>query len=347
MENSGSGAKMNSENQASVSGDAARSECQISVVIPVFNRPDLLRGVLAGLANQTMSTHCMEVLVCDDGSTEDLAKVIAEFQQRLPGLQHLRQKNGGPASARNLGTRNARAAVVLYLDSDILPDSFLIERLLAALRNNKDWVGAEAAVDPVGGEPNILWDAPVCQSGGVYLTAAIAYRKSILEAVGGFDEQFLRAACEDVELAARVLDHGEIGFVNDARVAHPRRRKTFGMFWRKRNDWQYVLFLAQRHGFVGWPGNRTSRPRMRLLWCALVTQPMGRFLQSVCLTVRSPRQGLIAIGHAVFSWFCGLAAVPDILTSTCPVHDNFLLPRESQPQRQAHAACSTRVTTPV
>lgn len=310
----------------------------VSIVIPVFNRPDLLSHVLTGLASQTLPCHSMEVLVCDDGSTEDLSPVIRDAQLQLPGLKHLRQLNSGPAAARNLGTRKAQGDVVLYLDSDVLPDPSLVEKLLTALAEHPNWVGAEASVEPINGENNILWDAPVCEHGGVYLTAAIAYRKAFLEQAGGFDENFLRAACEDVELAARMLAYGEIGFVQDAKVQHPRRRKTFTMFWKKRNDWRYVLYLAQRHGFVGWPENITRQPRLRLLWCALVTQPAGRILQAFRFAFTSPRQGTVAIAHAAFSWFCGLAAMPDILTATCPPQENYLLSAESRLPNMNRAA---------
>lgn len=310
----------------------------VSVVIPVFNRPDLLRDVLKGLKGQTVSAETMQILICDDGSTDDLRAVVAEFQECLPGLQHLRQDNRGPAAARNMGTRHATADIVLYLDSDVLPDSRLVESLLSALKQNPNWVGAEAGVEPVDGESNILWDAPVCQNGGVYLTAAIAYRRSVLQTVGGFDEKFLRAACEDVELAARILPHGEIGFVRDALVQHPRRRKTLSMFWKKRNDWRYVLYLAQRHGFIGWPGNETRHPRLRLLRCALITQPAGRFLGALKLTVRSPRNGIVAMSHALFSWICGAAAIPQILTAQIPEHRDYLVSAQSTELARGRAA---------
>jgi len=280
----------------------------------------------------------MEILVCDDGSTENLSSVIEDFRTRLPRLRYLRQDNRGPAAARNLGTRHASAQIVLYLDSDVLPDTSLVERLCEALSKNAHWIGAEAQVEPVEGEANILWDAPVCQDGGVYLTAAIAYRTSILKTVGGFDENFRRAACEDVELAARILPHGKIGFVREAHVKHPRRRKTLSMFWKKRNDWRYVLYLAQRHGFIGWPGNTTRCPRRRLLWCALVTQPVGRLLQALRLVTHSRLDGCLAIAHAVVSWFCGLAAVPDIVTATCPAVRRYLAVDQACDEAKRHAA---------
>lgn len=330
--------KNDNHSHAGLQTSRSASECAVSIVIPVFNRPDLLRDVLDGVRNQTVPQHTMEVLVCDDGSTDDLSEVVAGFQHTLPLLKHLRQKNRGPAAARNLGTRNARANVILFLDSDVRPVPRLVESLLNALSDNKSWVGAEARVEPAGGEDNILWDAPVCQDGGVFLTAAIAYRKAMLDAVGGFDENFRRAACEDVELAARVLPYGEIGFVREALVYHPRRRRTLSMFWTKRNDWRYVLFLAQRHGFIGWPENRTWNPRLRLLCCAVVTQPAGRFLEALRLASRQPFRGLEAVVHAGFSWFCGLAAAGDILTQSCPPRHNYLVPARTDEETERRAA---------
>ena len=297
----------------------------VSIVIPVFNRPDLLKEVLEGLSRQTYPLDRMEVLVCDDGSTDDLTEVLRQFQTTLPLLKHLRQVNQGPAAARNLGTRHATSEIVVYLDSDILLDPNLIAEFMRAMEQHPDWIGVEASVEPILGEANILWDAPVCAEGGVYLTAAIAYRKAILQQIGGFDETFKRAACEDVELAVRAMKHGKIGFVAAAKVQHPRRRKTLKMYWNKRKDWRYLLYMAVRHGFVGWPGNRTRFPRLRLVWCALVTNPAGRLLSSLRFFVRSPKQGIVAIGHALFSWVCGFAALPDLLFLSVPQTQNYLI----------------------
>jgi glycosyltransferase involved in cell wall biosynthesis len=66
----------------------------VSVVVPVYNRSGELRRLLEALAGQTFPTEQMEVLICDDGSTEDLAEVLGEFQDRLT-LVHLRQAKLG------------------------------------------------------------------------------------------------------------------------------------------------------------------------------------------------------------------------------------------------------------
>ena len=296
----------------------------VSIVIPVFNRGDLLAKVLDGLQKQTANVKKFEVLVCDDGSTEDLSPILDCFKDILPHLKYLKQSNKGPAATRNLGIRAAVTDKILFLDSDVLPQENLVNSLSTALDENANWIGAEARVEPYDGEDSPLWDAPVCNSGGVYLTAAIIYQKSILEKIGGFDQAFLRAACEDVELATRAMKYGLIGFVSETKVLHPRRKKNFHYYWRKREDWRYVLFVALRHGFIGWSAKPTNFPRLRLLWCALVTQPGGRLLNSIIYAMGKPAEGLEAVSHAIFSWFCGVAAIADILFLKEPPRVDYL-----------------------
>ena len=87
----------------------------VSVIIPTYNRAELLRRTLAGVLQQTLSDF--EVLVVDDCSSDDPAAVVAEFND--PRLRYLRQpENAGVAAARNRGLREARAPLVAFLDDD-------------------------------------------------------------------------------------------------------------------------------------------------------------------------------------------------------------------------------------
>ena len=294
-----------------------------TVVVPVFNRADLLESVLQGLLQQ--SRNDFEVIVCDDGSTEDISSVVSKYSRSWPSLRYIRQENSGPAAARNLGIRHASGPVVVFFDSDIILSESTVEELVCALSENPDWYGVEGAVEPIEGESNILWDAPINQTGGVYLTAAIAYRKESLVRVGGFDESFPMAACEDVELAARVMKlGGEIGFCRRAVVFHPRRQRTVGYFWKRRRAWISVVRLALRHGFVGWPGNRTAHPRLRTVYCAVVSQPVGRAIEALTLTIRSPIRGLRGMVHAIAAWIAGASVVPAILLADAPIDIDYL-----------------------
>ncbi len=153
--------------------DEAPGSFSCSVIIPVFNRSDLLRQVLESLTKQDLPLSAFEVLVCDDGSTEPLRPVIEEFASRLPCIRHLRQSNQGPAAARNLGIVNASADVVVFIDSDVIVDGSALSKLIGALEINSRWVGAEARLQPIGGTNALGWDAPRSDNGGHFHTAGI------------------------------------------------------------------------------------------------------------------------------------------------------------------------------
>jgi len=278
----------------------------------------LLHELLRGLSLQTADRATFEVLVCDDGSTEALNGVVASFQASLPHLRHLRQKNQGPAAARNMGIAEARSGIVIFLDSDVLPGESVVAGLTHALDANPDWQGAEAKLQPVGGENTGAWDAPQSDGGGHYHTAGIAYRRGVLEHVGGFDEGFTRAACEDVELAVQILLHGTIGFVPEAVVYHPRRRRTVASCWSARRNWRFVQILACRYGFLGWPDNRTSMPRIRTAICAALTLPVGKTLSALKCLPASPRGALQGVVLAAVDWLAGLSMLPTILLASVP-----------------------------
>lgn len=301
-------------------------ELRATVVIPVFNRGDLLRAVLAGLTRQTVPREAFEVLVCDDGSTEPLGDVIGEFQEALPGLRHLRQSNQGPATARNLGIVHATSDVIVFLDSDVLPEPELLAALTTALVDHPRWQGAEARLEPVGGGDSVLWDAPRSGAGGHYHTAAIAYRRAVLQAVGGFDEGFSRAACEDVELAVQVLEHGPIGFVPAAVVYHPRRRRTVRSCWSTRRHWRYVMILACRHGFLGFPTHQTRWPRLRTALAATVTLPLARARRALASMGGALGESALGLGLVVVDWAAGLSMVPTILFAPVPPRRSHTIP---------------------
>ncbi|MEM7791069.1 MAG: glycosyltransferase [Verrucomicrobiota bacterium] len=298
---------------------------EISIVVPVRNRADLLRLTLEGLARQTLRLEKFEVIVCDDGSNEDLQPIVAAMEAEGLNIRYERQGPEGPATARNLGIRHARAPLVLLMDSDVQPEPEVVAAILSAMRANPEWVGAEARLRPIGDQDGPLWQAPASEAGGHYHTAAIAFPKHILEAVGGMDQNFKMAACEDAELAARVLKHGKIGFVPEALVLHPVRRVTWKHHLRWRKHWWYLTTMAVRYGFLAFPGKSAGpTPRLRVALCAVVTQPFGRFRRALMHLIQNPAEGLIALGHVCIDILAGLWALPEILFRPIPERKNWL-----------------------
>lgn len=303
----------------------ANREIPVSIVIPVRDRADLLKACVESLAAQDFPAEEFEVVVCDDGSRSELSGAIRQFQPRSLKLRIVRQAGRGPAAARNMGIRKTIAPTVIFLDSDVVADPKLIRCLVDALMNNPGWAGAEASLIPVDGNISPLWDAPGAATGGRFHTAAIAYRRNALISAGGLDESFPLPACEDVELAARILPMGPIGFVPEAKAYHPRRKVDLRMHWRSRLHWKYVVILAKRYGFLAFPERRIGRfSRLRVAWAAVATLPAGRLLRALSTLPHTPSDSIRAAVYALFDIFCGLCALPGILLCPIPERMDYL-----------------------
>jgi glycosyltransferase involved in cell wall biosynthesis len=95
----------------------------VSIIIPVFNRPHLLKEALGSVDGQTYRN--LEVIVVDDGSTEDIRAVVEEFVRKVEfPVVYVRQENSGPGIARGNGLSHSNGILIQYLDSDdlILPE---------------------------------------------------------------------------------------------------------------------------------------------------------------------------------------------------------------------------------
>jgi len=100
----------------------------VSVVIPSFNRAEQLRFTLKALLGQTLSRAAFEIIVVDDGSTDETRVVVEEFQA-VRRLSYIKVTNGpqGAAKARNAGIRSAESDVIVFLDADVLASPNLVE----------------------------------------------------------------------------------------------------------------------------------------------------------------------------------------------------------------------------
>ena len=123
----------------------------ITVIVPTFNRSLQLQGAVESVLAQPLRE--LEVIIVDDGSTDDTAATIASLQRRDARVRSLTQPNSGVAAARNLGLDQAQGDLIAFLDSDDrwLPDKLAfqlacLERVPEAGMIWTDMVG----IDPVG-----------------------------------------------------------------------------------------------------------------------------------------------------------------------------------------------------
>jgi len=215
-----------------------------SVIVTTYNRPKALKLVLQGLAAQTQLNF--EVIVADDGSTEDTAHLIKSLQPLLPySLQHVWQTDNGfrAAKIRNLATTVANGDYLIFLDGDCLPTIHFIDhhtqlaetgwwvagnRILLSPTlttqvlqqqlplwtwSTKQWLLAYLRRDlnrllPLLKLPEGIWRKRHAQRWQGAKTCNLAVWKTDVLKVNGFDERFEGWGHEDAEMVVRLLRSG-------------------------------------------------------------------------------------------------------------------------------------------
>lgn len=228
---------------------------RISIVVPTYNRCASLLRLLHALEQQTCAEF--DVIVVDDGSTDATAQTLDALRPLYP-MTVLRQRNGGPAAARNAGVQRATSDLVLFLDDDVVPIPTLVEQHLAvhALQSNAVVIGPMTPPANWSRPAWIRWEEDMldvqyramesgeyeCTPRQFYTANASLARARFIDA-GGFDSAFKRA--EDVELAYRMRDRGaEFVFLSDAVVYHYAER-TFAAW--SRTPYQYGRYDVIMH----------------------------------------------------------------------------------------------------
>lgn len=219
--------------------DAAPDDPLVSVVIPAYNRADTVGRAVDSALAQTLED--IEVLVVDDGSTDDTGAVVAAYDDpRVRLLSH--DGNRGRSAARNTGIEAAQGEFVAFLDSD---DQWLPGKLAAqvdCLRQRDDsWVGVYCeflAPTPsrlgraVGWLSKRVFARPQTREGGRELAqevltmrvlmgpgSTLLVRRDALAATDGFDEGL--ADHEDWDLVLQLLADGQLAHLDEPLVVLP------------------------------------------------------------------------------------------------------------------------------
>ena len=97
--------------------------CTLSIIIPTYNRAHILKKCLHAIEKQEkIDNHGLEIIVVDDGSTDDTEEVTRTFSRNSKwAVQYLKQTNQGANAARNKGIRLAKGRLLLFINDDILP----------------------------------------------------------------------------------------------------------------------------------------------------------------------------------------------------------------------------------
>jgi glycosyltransferase involved in cell wall biosynthesis len=179
----------------------------VAVIIPTYNHARFLKAAITSVLSQTVLPR--EIIVIDDGSTDDPGKVTSEF----PAVRLVRQDNRGLAAARNTGLRESVAGHLLFLDADDRLHPTAIEYGMSLLDGDPEAAFAYSAyeiVNAAGPVPVEFRPAPrwafraFLVENLIGMHATVVYRRAPLEAVGGFREGL--RACEDYDVYLRLTE---------------------------------------------------------------------------------------------------------------------------------------------
>ncbi|RVX42100.1 glycosyl transferase family 2 [Nonomuraea polychroma] len=176
----------------------------------------------------------------------------------ISGFEHVRvvrSGGGGPAAARNAGWRAADTPWVVFLDDDVIPEPGWAEAVWKDLVDlPEDVAGSQGRIVvplPSGRRPTDAERNTAGLADALWVTADMAYRRSVLEAVGGFDERFPRAYREDADLALRVAQAGHRLVRGERVTAHPVRQDGFWASVRFQRGNADDALMRRVHG-PGW-----------------------------------------------------------------------------------------------
>lgn len=225
----------------------------ISVIVPAYNAESTLSACLSALTKQTVPMSEYEIIVVDDGSTDK----TPELAQQFP-IKYFREENQGPAMARNLGAQNAQGEIILFTDSDCIPEPDWIEKMLVPFKTDPNVVGVK----------------------GVYLTQqkqlaarfaqvefeeryerlkryqyidfvdsySAGFRRDIFLSVGGFDLRFAVANNEDVELSYKLAQQKyKMVFQPEAKVSHLHADTFFDYLYLKLTRAYWRMLAYRQH----------------------------------------------------------------------------------------------------
>ena len=186
----------------------------VSVIIPTYNRAGLIQEALESVLRQTFKDY--EIIVVDDGSTDNTPEVLKPYRHRI---RYVHQENQGISAARNWGILLSRGAYIAFLDSDDLWYPEKLEKQIAYLEAHPK-VGllygqilcrTDSGIEKVLPRRVVTSFQELLRESNTIPTSVVVARKKCFESVGLFNASF--PVAEDFELWLRVARHFQIDYL--------------------------------------------------------------------------------------------------------------------------------------
>ncbi len=230
---------------------------EVSVIIPTYNSERYILKTLKALENQNFEKP-YEVIICDDGSKDRTVEICEEFSKKskIP-IRVFKNEHHGPAWQRNFGAKKARGKILLFTDSDCIPDKNWIKEMVKPFKdgivgvqgtyrtaNKESWIARFEGYEIERRHEKMEKEKYIDFIG----TFSAGYRKDIFLKFGGFDTNFPIASGEDPELSYRIEKHGYKMVINTKAFVyhyHPdslkkyMKQKFYRAYWR--------IFMYKKH----------------------------------------------------------------------------------------------------
>ncbi|MBV8198692.1 MAG: glycosyltransferase [Candidatus Eremiobacteraeota bacterium] len=225
-----------------------------TVQLCTYNRAALLERVLEACFDQSADPLRYEVVVVNDGSTDDTAATIERARSRATCVfTVVHQENRGLAKARNAGVARANGRRIIFIDDDVLPlPNFVAEHLRAGGRHTGAIVrGGAIDVESLDNLPTPIWSIRN-YSGNYFWTTNVSVPLATIRGIGGFDESFSEYGWEDIDVGLRLRARRVPAVFDPAALVYhykpPRRaREIERMLAQARAQARMAVRLIRRH----------------------------------------------------------------------------------------------------
>ncbi|MFN2541026.1 MAG: glycosyltransferase [Chthoniobacterales bacterium] len=285
----------------------------VSVIVCSYNGAKTLAGCLDSLGKLKYPQY--EIVLVDDGSTDDTAYIAAQF----PNVRYIHQSNHGLSHARNTGAAAAKGEVLVYTDSDCMADVDWLYYLIGTLQSGnyagvggpnvsppaQNWVQACVAGAPGGPSHVLLTDTIAEHIPGCNM----AFYRWAFDQVGGFDVEYHKAG-DDVDFCWRLQQAGGVIAFSPTAIVWHHRRFTLRAFFKQQDGYgeaesllrfKHLIFFGPT-GTAKWRGQIYGAPRFS--W--FLNRPIvyhGVFGEGFFQSIYPAAQSEIAIYLGSIEWF--------------------------------------------
>jgi glycosyltransferase involved in cell wall biosynthesis len=232
------------------------SKPKVSVIIPMYNASSTIVETLRGLEKQSFKDF--EVIVVDDGSTDDSLSIVEESKTKCQlDITIMTQQNAGPAKARNSGAFRARGDILVFTDADCIHPENWVDEMIRPIGN--DIVGTHCGYEVINKDSIVAryvnyeikkrhskLHGKIVDSVGTY---SFSILKEVFGKMGGYDTSYHTASAEDFDFSYRLSEKRyKIYFTERTSVFHHHPESVLGYIKQQfyRGYWRVPLYLQNK-----------------------------------------------------------------------------------------------------